>query len=82
MAQTASSLKNTLDQFKSKPAEPSKALLRAADPDLMDTTKYAEKLAANNANKQQQLNGQPAGGDIEDNENGSGVTEPIDLDEF
>jgi hypothetical protein len=78
MAQTASSLKNTLDQFKSKPAEPSNALLRAADPDLMDTTKYAEKLAANNTQKNQQL--ENGAGDTDNTE--EGVTAPIDLDEF
>lgn len=78
LAQTASSLKNTLDQFKTQPTEPSKALLRADDPDLMDTTKYAEKLAANNTQKNQQL--ENGAGDTDNRE--EGVTAPIDFDEF
>ena len=76
MAQTASSLKSTFDQFTKKqsaPVEPSKELLRTNDPDLMDTTKYAEKLAANDAKKDKQINEDT--GDIKEGE-------PIDLDVF
>ena len=81
LAQTASSLKNTLDQFKTAPTEPSKSFLRADDPDLMDTTKYAEKLAANNTQKNQQL--ENGNGEADDAGNaGEGIAAPIDLDEF
>lgn len=82
LAQTASSLKSTLGQFKTQPTEPSKALLRADDPDLMDTTKYAEKLAANNTKKAQQINGMEPNGEEEEGADTGGISTPIDLDEF
>lgn len=74
LAQTATSLKNTFDQFKDKTSDngDTKNIQRLNDPDLIDTQKYSEDLAVQEANKEQGL----------DQELGPKNNEPIDLDEF
>jgi hypothetical protein len=74
LAQTASSLKNTFEQFKDKTEAPdnTKNIQRVNDPDLIDTQTYSEELANKTATRQKGL----------DQQLGPETNEPIDLDEF
>ena len=74
LAQTASSLKNTFNQFKGQNQTNGKAtdIQRANDPDLIDTQKYSEELANKATTKQKGI----------DQQLGPETNEPIDLDEF
>jgi hypothetical protein len=74
LAQTASSLKNTFDQFKrqNQTNDDTKNIQRTNDPDLIDTQKYSENLAVQDANKEQGI----------DQQLGPETNKPIDLDEF
>jgi hypothetical protein len=76
LAQTASSLKNTFDQFKGTDDKGKNAanINRVNDSDLIDTQKYSEELAAEESKKAQMLDEQP--------KSRLGQPEPIELDEF
>ena len=80
LAQTASSLKNTFDQFKGQNQINGKSadIKRTNDPDLIDTQKYSEELAEQELKKKQTLGTQSGPGGML----GQQTNEPIDLDEF
>jgi hypothetical protein len=78
LAQTASSLKSTFDQFKgtNDTGKNIANINRINDPDLIDTQKYSEELAANESRKGKLLDGDTQ------SRLGQQTSEPIDLDEF
>lgn len=78
LAQTASSLKNTFDQFKGQNQTNGKSadIQRVNDPDLIDTQKYSEELAEQEQKKSLDTQSGPGGMLGQQN------NEPIDLDEF